>query len=173
MSPATLLASLDSAHTPMTAAISSAPSVPLPNRKKTDPAKKKALWALSSPATPQIDADSLLTPADKQRPAPVCEPTDGSQPRRKKACKNCTCGLAEVEEEELRASPPAIADVQVQQPLPAQGDGPATDPLSAREQPGEKERLARAAEAAPSATSGCGSCFLGDAFRCASCPYLG
>lgn len=169
MAPATLLASLESTHTPMIAARSSAPSVPLPNRKKTDPAKKKALWALSSSATPQIDADSLLTPADKQRPEPVCEPTDGSKPRRKKACKNCTCGLAEAEEEEVGASPPAIADVQP----PAQGDGPATDPLSAREQPGEKERLARAAEAAPSAKSGCGSCFLGDAFRCASCPYLG
>lgn len=172
MSPATLLASLDSAHTPMTAAISSAPSVPLPNRKKTDPAKKKALWALSSPATPQIDADSLLTPADKQRPAPVCEPTDGSQPRRKKACKNCTCGLAELEAEELSANPPAMADERTQ-PLPAQSGGAATDTLSARDQPGEKERLARAAEAAPSARSGCGSCFLGDAFRCASCPYLG
>lgn len=171
MAPATLLASLGSTHTPMIAAISSAPSVPLPNRKKTDPAKKKALWALSSSATPQIDAESLLTPADKQRPEPVCEPTDGSKPGRKKACKNCTCGLAELEEEEV-TSPPAIADVQVQ-PLPAQGDSAATDPLSAREQPDEKERLARAAEAAPSAKSGCGSCFLGDAFRCASCPYLG
>ncbi|KAK2466462.1 hypothetical protein APHAL10511_002104 [Amanita phalloides] len=149
--------------TPMTASISSAPSVPLPNRRKTDPAKKKALWTLSSPASPHIDADLLLTPADKQRPASACEPTtDGSKPKRKKACKNCTCGLAELEDEEIGASA-----------APTLNGSAATVEGQTREQPGEQERLAQAAKAAPLAKSSCGSCYLGDAFRCASCPYLG
>ncbi|KAJ7716638.1 cytokine-induced anti-apoptosis inhibitor 1, Fe-S biogenesis-domain-containing protein, partial [Mycena olivaceomarginata] len=116
--------------------------VPL-KRKKTDPATKKALWALSAPSAPPIDAEALLTPADRAGPCPRAS-RGGGRPRRKRACKNCSCGLRELEEEEARTG-----------------------------QVAERARLLSAAQAAPKATSSCGSCFLGDAFRCASCPYLG
>ncbi|KAF8639879.1 hypothetical protein AX17_001133 [Amanita inopinata Kibby_2008] len=168
MSPSAVLPSLDaaSAQDTMTTALTSAPSVLLPKRKKVDPAKKKALWTLSSSSTSQIDAEALLTPADKQRPVPTCEPvTSGSAPRRKRACKNCTCGLAELEEEEINMSKVirTIASAQIDD----------TTEEVRQQQQAEQERLVRAAKAAPNATSSCGSCYLGDAFRCAGCPYLG
>ncbi|KAF8974651.1 cytokine-induced anti-apoptosis inhibitor 1, Fe-S biogenesis-domain-containing protein [Flammula alnicola] len=137
-------------------------SVPLMKLgRKTDPAKKQALWAItSSPSTPLIDAESLLTPADKARPVPTCEPVNAAAPRRKKACKGCSCGLAELEEEERKNGKVVLLDGS------QNGETMVVDRS-------EKERLIKAAKAAPKATSSCGSCFLGDAFRCASCPYLG
>jgi len=136
------------------------PSVPL--RKKTDPAKKKALWALTTEDdhTYKIDPESLLTEADKTRPVPTCEPVNSSTPRRKRACKGCTCGLAELEEEERKSGKVVLLD------------GSQNGETMVVTQ-SEKERLLGAAKNAPKATSSCGNCFLGDAFRCASCPYLG
>lgn len=134
----------------------------VPLKRRADPARqssKKALWTLSSPSTPSIDAEALLTTADRARPIPTCEPVNSGAPRRKKACKNCTCGLAEIEAEEAKSGKVVLLDVDGAVEV---GTGDA-----------EKERLIAAAKAAPKATSSCGSCFLGDAFRCASCPYLG
>ncbi|KAJ6627553.1 Fe-S cluster assembly protein DRE2 [Mycena sp. CBHHK59/15] len=149
------------AHAPSAAlSLKKPPAVPLLSRKKTDPAMKKALWALSAPSVPSIDAEALLTPADRARPVPTCEPVNASAPRRKRACKNCSCGLRELEEEELRASKVVVLDG-------------AQDGEARAVSQDERERLLRAAAAAPKATSSCGSCFLGDAFRCEGCPYLG
>lgn len=139
-----------------------APAAALPLRRKTDSdlkASKKALWTLNAPATPPIDAESLLTAADRERPA-VCEPVSAGAPRRKKACKNCTCGLAELEAEELAQSKVVVLD--------GAENGGALEVSQS-----EKDRLVAAAAAAPKATSSCGSCYLGDAFRCSSCPYRG
>ncbi|KAI0921779.1 electron carrier [Taiwanofungus camphoratus] len=137
-------------------------SVALPLRRKADPdrkASKKALWTLNAPTTPSIDAESLLTDADRERPA-ACEPAVAGAPRRKKACKNCTCGLAELEADELAKSKVVLLDG-------AESGQTMEVPQS------EKERLVAAAAAAPKATSSCGNCYLGDAFRCSSCPYRG
>ena len=58
----------------------------------------------------------------------------------RKACKNCSCGLAEVQ---------AIGG---------------TDNASAESAVGLQSAKPKSA---------CGSCELGDAFRCAGCPYRG
>jgi len=76
-----------------------------------------------------IDEDSLLTEEDKQKPDPASLKVCGTTGKRK-ACKDCSCGLA--------------------------------DELANENRP-----------AAPKGKSSCGSCYLGDAFRCAGCPYLG
>ena len=141
-----------------------AASVPLRRPTTLDAAKrstKKALWTLTSPTpgTPRVDAEALLTPADRARPEP-CAPPSGNGTRRRKACKGCTCGLAELEAEEERNATVVLID--------GAPDGGARE-VKAQ----ERERLMRAAAMAPKMTSSCGNCALGDAFRCAGCPYLG
>lgn len=81
-----------------------------------------------------IDPDDLLDEDDVKKPDPlslkVCSTTG-----KRKACKDCSCGLAE--ELTAEAKTGKIIDTK---------DAP---------------------------KSSCGSCYLGDAFRCAACPYLG
>ncbi|XP_028410066.1 anamorsin homolog [Dendronephthya gigantea] len=105
------------------------------SNKKEIPSENAAkVWTLSAQDMNDddvdiIDSDDLLDENDRKKPDPstlksACGPKSG----KKKACKNCTCGLA--------------------------------------------EDLANGVEGAQP-KSACGSCYLGDAFRCASCPYLG
>ncbi|CAO2610432.1 Ciapin1 [Lemmus lemmus] len=100
-----------------------------------DPAAAK-LWTLSANDMEDdmdlIDSDELLDPEDLKKPDPASlkAPSCG-EGKKRKACKNCTCGLAEELEREKSKEQ-------------------STQPKSA-----------------------CGNCYLGDAFRCANCPYLG
>ncbi|KAK9106360.1 hypothetical protein Syun_022371 [Stephania yunnanensis] len=83
-----------------------------------------------------IDEDSLLTEEDLKKPQiPIASDCEIGSTR--KACKNCTCGRAEEEEEEKVVKLGLTAD-QLNNPQ-----------------------------------SACGSCGLGDAFRCGTCPYKG
>uniref|UniRef100_UPI003AAFA956 anamorsin-B-like n=1 Tax=Centroberyx gerrardi TaxID=166262 RepID=UPI003AAFA956 len=112
------------------------------------PAKKPALdpntasmWTLSlndmnDDDVDLVDSDALLDEEDLKKPDPASlrAPCGEGAAKKKKACKNCSCGLAE----EL-----------------------------------DQESKGKAAQKTPKAKSACGSCYLGDAFRCASCPYAG
>ncbi|XP_006117247.2 anamorsin [Pelodiscus sinensis] len=108
----------------------SAPS----GKPAVDPTAAK-LWTLSAndmddEGMDLLDSDELLDSEDLRKPdpsslrAPSCK-----EAGKKRACKNCTCGLAEELAQEKKES---------------------LQPKSA-----------------------CGNCYLGDAFRCASCPYMG
>ncbi|KAI9483886.1 MAG: cytokine-induced anti-apoptosis inhibitor 1, Fe-S biogenesis-domain-containing protein [Benjaminiella poitrasii] len=112
---------------------------------------KKALWA-TVPTDDLEDEDALLDESDKVKPSKEsltrpddCELTDG----KRKACKNCTCGRAEEEEME------------------AQNNVVSLDLMD------DFEDEIVEVDPTPKKTDGCGSCALGDAFRCSTCPYLG
>lgn len=100
------------------------------------PKKSNTVWKLDNTLDDEddelIDPDTLLDEEDFKKPDAetlrVCSTTG-----KRKACKDCSCGLAD----ELEAE--------------KTGAKVATD----------------------TAKSSCGNCYLGDAFRCSSCPYLG
>ncbi|KAJ5314505.1 uncharacterized protein N7443_001389, partial [Penicillium atrosanguineum] len=101
-----------------------------------------------------INEDSLLDEDDFSRPImppPECQPKTG---RRRRACKDCTCGLAdrlEAEDKERRANADKSLNVMKL----------GTDDLAEVDFTVEGK------------TGSCGSCALGDAFRCDGCPYMG
>ncbi|KAF4094355.1 hypothetical protein AMELA_G00014150 [Ameiurus melas] len=105
-----------------------------------DPGAAK-LWTLSANDMDDddidlVDSDALLDAEDLKKPDPASlrASSCGESGTKKKACKNCTCGLAD----EL-----------------------------------EQEQESKAVQKTSQPKSACGNCYLGDAFRCASCPYLG
>ncbi|KAI1995645.1 electron carrier [Ophidiomyces ophidiicola] len=101
-----------------------------------------------------IDEDTLLDEEDMRRPIvqpPECRPKAG---KRRRACKDCTCGLAERLQEEDRAKR-ANADAALE-----------TMKLGASD-------LAEVDFTVQGKVGSCGNCALGDAFRCDGCPYIG
>ncbi|KAL4400961.1 electron carrier [Malassezia pachydermatis] len=156
-----------------------APSVgatALPLRKKlgasTDRQKKASLWATQPDSS--IDPDSLMAGTENMGPrAPKrsdCT-VDFTQPRsrRKRACPGCTCGLRELEEEEARTGSIVQLDPN---DINVTGDRQEITTTVVGDD-GIERTVKRIQVDTRGATSSCGSCFLGDAFRCSTCPYLG
>ncbi|KAG7128141.1 Fe-S cluster assembly protein DRE2 like [Verticillium longisporum] len=108
-----------------------------------------------------IDEDTLLTEEDLMRPVnipPECAPKAG---KRRRACKDCSCGLAERLAAE-DAAKRAAADAQ----LGAIQKQAANVKLAA-------DDLAEVDFTVQGKVGSCGNCALGDAFRCDGCPYVG
>lgn len=119
----------------------------------------------------ELIADSYTTSRNVVIPK-KCELPSGK--RRRRACKDCTCGLKELEEQEdstTRNLQDLILGKMAQ--------------LATVEAMKIEERLKKLAVkfteqdlteidfTVEGKTGGCGSCALGDAFRCDGCPYLG
>lgn len=131
-----------------------------------------------------IDEDELLTEEDKQRPmqprkltlrrpcagtitnsytAAECLPKLG---KRRRACKDCTCGLAQRIEAEDQAKRNAADKALASMQTPNGGPTPAAAKLGVND-------LSEIDFTIPGKVGSCGNCSLGDAFRCDGCPYIG
>jgi len=118
-------------------------------KKKAAPkgpsAETKKVWKISGDDFDEEDDDGLLSDdgeglLDTEDVAMATTAPNASDcAPKKRACKDCSCGRAEIE-----AAEDAEAEQAADKPL-----------------------------AGPVASSACGNCYLGDAFRCSSCPYLG
>ena len=112
--------------------------------KKTLVSKASSAWEDDDDERDEmIDEDALLTEKDKAKPTAEGEGV-GCPPTRK-PCKDCTCGRKEEEEMKENATP-ASSVVK----------------MDLENDPNDE-----------TFKSACGNCALGDAFRCAGCPYLG
>jgi len=111
--------------------------------KKTFVSKASAWEDDDDDRDEMIDEDALLTEKDKAKPTAEGEGV-GCPPTRK-PCKDCTCGRKEEEEMKENATP-ASSVVK----------------MDLENDPNDE-----------TFKSACGNCALGDAFRCAGCPYLG
>lgn len=96
-----------------------------------------------------IDEDDLISETEDVITMVTC---GKSKQRRRKACKDCTCGLKEMEEQEIESR-----RMKQQQVIKF-----SEDDLTEIDFTIEGKKV-----------GGCGSCALGDAFRCSGCPYLG
>lgn len=151
-------AALDSAS-PSPAPSPFAASAPLKLNGSAGPSKP-SLWSFAAASSaPPVDENSLLTAEDLARPTLVKR--EGCDVKRtRKACKDCTCGLAEV-----------LLDEQEGDDLEAAGFAPkAKGPVTYEVVDGQMKAVRKIKA---KVTSSCGNCYLGDAFRCGGCPYLG
>lgn len=124
------------------------------NSVLSDP-KAKFFEKSASPITDNdsIEEDELLVDENEMHKPAVTMITCGkSKTRRRKACKDCTCGQKEMEEQELDG-------LRKQQDKAVKFSNEELTEIDFTVQ-GKK-------------VGGCGSCSLGDAFRCSGCPYLG
>jgi len=100
-----------------------------------------------------IDEDELMADEDLQRPIKIpseCKP----KAKRRRACKDCTCGLAARLEAEDKAKRQKADDDLNTMKLKA-------------------DDLAEVDFTVQGKVGSCGNCSLGDAFRCDGCPYIG
>ncbi|KAF9360020.1 Anamorsin [Mortierella sp. AD094] len=135
---------------------------------------KTAVWTISANDQDDEDAEledednlldesDLIKPTKEQLEAPECGPNS----LKKKKCKNCTCGMESEGEPDEEQQDVEMSDASSAGPVP-------TEAIVASK--GNRWKESAITEVVPKELqpkSSCGNCYLGDAFRCGSCPYIG
>ncbi|CAN3357311.1 fe-S cluster assembly protein Dre2p [Diutina catenulata] len=160
-----------------------APAVSL-KRKNNDKTASK-LSFLSSPGTSGLVSEASLVEEDEVDAGGnlIKLPQGCTFKKRRKACKDCTCGLKEIEEAELANQQSLQQSVLSKMARSATAEAEAIEARTAARQARtgaqgpavqfSADELAEIDFTVEGKTGGCGSCALGDAFRCDGCPYLG
>lgn len=100
-----------------------------------------------------------------------CELPNGK--RRRKACKDCTCGLKELEESEDNRQRTLQDQILGSMAQLATKEAIEIEKRLAKSVKFTEDELTEVDFTVQGKTGGCNSCALGDAFRCDGCPYLG
>jgi hypothetical protein len=134
--------------------------------------KKAAVWTISANDDDDaelededdlLDAADLVKPTKEQLAAPECGPNS----LKKKKCKNCTCGMEEEPEEEEQSNAAMDVDSTTTGPVPQEAI------VASTANRWKESAITEVVPLALQPKSSCGNCYLGDAFRCGSCPYIG
>lgn len=121
----------------------------------------------------RIDEDELImdTKSEGLVIPQRCELPNGK--KRRKACKDCTCGLKELEEAENAKQANLQDSILSKMASLANAEAIKIEERLKRTIKFTADDLTEIDFTVEGKTGGCGSCALGDAFRCDGCPYLG
>lgn len=140
------------------------------NKRKLE--KTKLTYFSDDSEDEEIDENELVNSASNYDLI-VPRKCETSGKKRRKACKDCTCGLKEQEELELNQQQMLQNSLLLTMVKLANEEAMKIEEKLKNKVKFDKGELSEIDFTIKGKTGGCGSCALGDAFRCDGCPYLG